>query len=432
MTYQEALEYISTRPRFAPRQLKEGEEPFNLNAIRRLLSLLGDPQDGLRFIHVAGTNGKGSTVAFLSQILMESGLRVGIYTSPYLERFTERIRVGDQEIPEGTLGRLMDQIAEAEKIMKAKGEDLPSEFELVCAAAFLFFQEKRAEIVVLEVGLGGRLDATNVIRTPELALITPIGFDHMETLGNTLPKIAGEKAGIIKPGGDVLTAVQGNGVDEVFRAVCLKRGSRLHIAALPVRTSFPGPAGQRFDLPGLSGLEISLLGLYQVENASLAAQGAMLLREKGWPITEAAVRSGLKKARWPGRFELLRRAPDILIDGAHNADGAAALRRSLEAYYPGQKITFVAGVLADKEYPAMLEAVLPLADRFYTIAPPSPRALSAGDLAAYLREQGAVAVPCPSIEEAVQLAVEHAGESGTVCAFGSLYYIGRVRALLRY
>ena len=432
MTYQEALEYIGARPRFAPRQLKEGEDPFNLNAIRRLLFLLGDPQDDLRFVHVAGTNGKGSTVAFLSRILMESGLRVGIYTSPFLERFTERIRIGDREIPEETLGRLMDQIADAEESMKSAGEDLPSEFELVCAAAFLYFREERADLVVLEVGLGGRLDATNVIQTPELALITPIGFDHMETLGDTLPKIAGEKAGIIKPGGDVLTTAQGNGVDEVFCSACSERGAVLHIAASPVRTSPATLSGQCFELPGLPDLEIALLGTYQIENASLAAQGALLLGEKGWPVTENAIRTGLKTALWPGRFELLQRNPDVLIDGAHNPDGAHALYRSLKTYYPDRRIVFVAGVLADKAYPDMLMEVFPLADRFYTIAPPTPRALPAEELAEHLKELGGDAIPCGSVEEAVREAMDQAGKNGVVCAFGSLYYIGRVRRLLQY
>jgi len=432
MTYREALDFIGSQPRFAPRKLAEGEEPFNLNAIRRLLSLLGDPQKDLRFVHIAGTNGKGSTTAFLSSILTEAGLRVGIYTSPFLERFTERIRVGEREIPESDLARHAEAVRAAVEQMRAAGEDLPSEFELVCAIAFLWFREQTPDLVVLEVGLGGRLDATNVIDCPELAVITAIGFDHMETLGDTLPRIAWEKAGIVKPGGHVLAAPQNPGVDAVFQTVCWERKAVLHTAALPVRTARPNLEGQSFDLPGCSDLHISLLGTYQMDNGALAAQAAFLLRDLGWPVTEQAVRSGLDKARWPGRFELLRRDPAVLIDGAHNADGAAALRLSLETYFPGQKITFVAGVLADKDYDAMFSSVLPLADRFYTITPPSPRALPAQALAGYLEDKGADAVPCSFLEAAMEQAMDRAGEKGVVCAFGSLYYIGQVRALFRY
>ena len=432
MTYQDVLDFIGSQPRFAPRKLAPGEEPFNLNAIRRLLSLLGDPQKELRFVHIAGTNGKGSVTAFLSSVLTASGLRVGIYTSPFLERFTERIRVGEREIPEADLCRCAETVKAVTEDMARNGEDLPSEFELVCAIAFLWFREQAVDLVVLEVGLGGRLDATNVIDCPDLAVLTSIGMDHMETLGDTLPKIAWEKAGIIKPGGHVLAAPQGAAVDAVFQTVCLERKATLHTAALPVRTARPDLEGQSFSLPGFPDLHISLLGTYQIENAALAVQAALLLREAGWPVTEQAILTGLDRAKWPGRFELLRRDPVVLIDGAHNADGARALRRSLETWFPGEKLTFIAGVLADKDYPAVLGEVLPLGERFCTITPPSPRALSAEDLAAYLKTQGADAVPCGSIEEAVGQAEEYAGTEGVVCAFGSLYYIGQVRALFRY
>lgn len=432
MTYQEALDFFSSQPRFAPRQLAEGEEPFNLNAIRRLLSLLGDPQRDLRFVHVAGTNGKGSVTAFLSSILTCCGLRTGVYTSPYLERFTERIRIGTEEISPEDLGRHAETVRRAVEEMKREHEALPSEFELVCAVAFLWFREQAPDLVVLEVGLGGRLDATNIIDCPELAVITSIGLDHTETLGNTLAKIAWEKAGIIKPGGHVLAAPQCAAVDAVFQTVCWERKAVLHTAALPVRTVRPDLDGQSFDLPGHPELHIPLLGTYQIENGALAAQAAFLLGEQGWPVTEQAVREGLDRTVWPGRFELLRREPAVLIDGAHNPAGAGALRLSLETYFPGKRIVFVTGVLADKDYGAMLSEVLPLADRFYTVAPPSPRALSARDLASWLRERGAEAEPCGSVAEAVRLAEERAGQDGVVCAFGSLYYIGQVRALFRY
>lgn len=432
MTYREALEFIASQPRFAPRKLAPGEEPFNLDAIRALLARLGDPQKELRFVHVAGTNGKGSTTAFLGAILREAGLRAGLYTSPYLERFTERIRIGEEEITEADLARHAGTVRDTVEEMKRDGLDLPSEFELVCAMAFLWFREQAPDLVVLEVGMGGRLDATNVIDCPDLAVITSIGLDHTETLGDTLTKIAWEKAGIIKPGGPVLAAPQDPGVDAVFQTVCLERKAILHTAALPVRTARPDLNGQTFALPGYPDLHISLLGTYQAENAALAAQAAFLLRDLGWPITEAAVRAGLEKARWPGRFELLGRDPAVLIDGAHNPAGAGALRSSLESCFPGKRIAFIAGVLADKAYEEMLSAVLPLADRFYTIAPPSPRALSAQALAEVLTDLGGSAFPCGSVEEAVRRAMDHAGRDGVVCAFGSLYYIGQVRSLFRY
>ncbi len=432
MTYQEALAFISSQPRFAPRQLVEGEEPFNLNAIRRLLSLLGDPQRDLKFVHVAGTNGKGSVTAFLSSILSCCGIRVGVYTSPFLERFTERIRIGREEIRPEDLGRHADTVRQAVEEMKREGEALPSEFELVCAIAFLWFREQAADLVVLEVGLGGRLDATNVIECPELAVITSIGLDHTETLGDTLTKIAWEKAGIIKTGGHVLAAPQCASVDAVFQTVCWERKTVLHTAALPVRTVRPDLDGQSFSLPGHPEFHVSMLGTYQIENAALAAQAAFLLGERGWPVTEKGVRDGLDRTQWPGRFELLSRDPAVIIDGAHNPPGARALRLSLETYFPGKRIVFVSGVLADKDYAAMLSEVLPIASRFYTVAPPTSRALSAPDLAAWLRTKGAEALPCASVEEAVRLAADSAGREGVVCAFGSLYYIGQVRALFCY
>ncbi len=432
MTYQETLDFISSQTQFVPRKLAPGEEPFKLDAIRRLLSLLGDPQKDLRYVHIAGTNGKGSTTAFLSSILMESGLRVGIYTSPYLERFTERIRLGDTEIPEEDLCRLTETVKNVTEEMGKNGGDKPSVFEMISAIAFLWFREQKADVVVLEVGMGGRLDATNVIDCPDLAVITAIGWDHMETLGDTLPKIAWEKAGIVKPGGHLLAAPQSPAVDAVFQTVCLERKATLHTAALPVRTARPDLEGQSFALPGFPDLHIGLLGTYQIENASLAVQAALLLKKEGWPVTDRAILSGLDKAGWPGRFELLQKNPAVLIDGAHNSDGVGALCRSLETYFPGQKITFVAGVLADKDYGAMLPAVCPLADRVYTVTPPSPRALPAEDLAAWLKERGTDAVPCASVKEAVEQAMDHAGKDGVVCAFGSLYYIGQIRGLFRY
>ncbi len=445
MNYQETMDYINSIPFFSPTSIVNGTEPYNLVSITELLHRLGDPQNNLRFVHIAGTNGKGSTSAFLNTILREAGYRVGFYTSPYLVRYTERVQIGwkengtliEREISEDDLSRLATRVREAAESMKIDNIQYPSQFEITTAISFLYFLEKECDIVVLEVGLGGRLDATNVIPSSELSVITTISLDHTMILGDTLPEIATEKAGIIKENGDVLVYPADDDVLHVFRNAAAGHRANLTIASLPEDVKEKNLDGQTFDLtlPNSSDkwndLHISLLGRYQINNASIALQASLLLRKKGWNISDNDIRRGLSLTEWPGRFELLHRSPAVLVDGSHNEEGTIVLRMSLEQYFPGQKVIFVAGVLSDKDYSQMMDHVLPIAKTFFTVTPDSPRALSAEDLASFLKEKGAEAIPCTSIDEAVKAALNRAADTDVICIFGSLYYVGVVREILK-
>lgn len=416
MTGEEAVAYIHSYG-------WESHAP-GLDRIRELLRRLGDPQEGLRFIHVAGTNGKGSVCACLASVLEAAGYRVGLNTSPHLERFHERIRVNGEEI--GDLGALMDRIRPAAEAMA----EHPTEFELITAAAFLHFKEERCEIVVLETGLGGALDASNVIGTPELAVLTAMGLDHVILLGPTLADVASAKAGIIKPGGDVVSRGGCPEADAVFRRTCREQGAalteldldRLTVQALSLE-------GIRFDFTPWRDLTIPLAGPYQAENAALALTALERLAEKGWQISEEAVRRGLAAVRWPGRFEVLGRDPVFLLEGAHNAHGMRAAVEGLRTLFPRQKLVFLLGVLADKDAGEMLDLLAPLAERVFVLRPDSPRAMEPEALCAMLAERGVRAEPRASVEEGVDAALAAAGEA--VCALGSLYLCGEVRTAYR-
>ncbi len=419
MTGQEAVALIHERA-------WTGRKP-GLSRTFELLSRLGNPQDKLKFVHITGTNGKGSTAAMVSSILTCAGLRTGLYTSPHLWRFHERFQVNGEPISDQELGRL------GELVLKA-GEDMtdpPTEFELMTALAMEYFLEEGCDIVVLEVGLGGRLDSTNVIPAPEAAVITNIGLEHTQELGNTRPLIAREKAGIIKTGCAAVLYHQSREVEQVVEEACGKAGVPLTITApdtLVVQET--GREGQTFLYRGNGPYHISLLGRHQLYNASVALDIVAVLAQRGWKIEQQAIVQGLKQAVWPARMELAKRNPDILLDGGHNPQCMAALRTALEELYPDKKIIFLTGVLGDKDYPDMVGEMLPLAKCFVTITPDSPRALSAGELADYLRSRGAQAVPCDTTVQGLEKALKLAGPEDVVCACGSLYMIGEVRHLM--
>ncbi len=436
MNFSETMEYFSSFPPFSPSAVVNGEEAFNLSAITELLKRLGNPEKQLKYVHIAGTNGKGSTAQYIRMILSEAGYRTGFFSSPALTHFTEQIQIDGIEIQEDDLAEVVTLVREQADAIAGDGLQAPSAYEVTCAAAFLYFLKKHCDIVVLEVGLGGRLDATNVIPVPELAVITSISFDHTEILGNTLGKIAGEKGGIIKNGGRVLLYPQTDEVMEVICGLCRERQAVLSYPSTPhmldVRTDDNGlPISQKFSYDG-QDYETSLLGSYQINNASMAIAAAALLNNGGMRIPDSAVHSGIADARWMGRFEIIEKHPVFIIDGGHNTEGAGMLRKNLNRYFPGQKITFIAGVLADKSYPDMLAEIYSCAKRFITVAPDSGRALPAGDLADFIRQQGYPAQACDSIEEAVSCAKNAVSEDGggVICAFGSLYYVGMVREYL--
>ena len=397
---------------------------LGLERMHELMHRLGEPQDSLKFIHVAGTNGKGSTSTMLASILAAAGYKTGLYTSPHLVRVNERFRINGSDIPDAALCRAAAAVKEASGGMA----DAPTEFEILTAMGFWYFAAEKCDAVVLEVGLGGRLDATNVIAAPEAAVITNIGLEHTAILGHTLPEIAREKAGIIKPGTTAVTYPVNGDVDAVYREICAARGAAWRPVRFDaLRERVHSLAGQRFDYKEEKDLTLHLLGEHQLHNAALAIETIGVLREKGWSIPESALREGLSAARWEARFELLHSHPTVIADGAHNPQCVEALARSLDEYLPGQKVIFLVGVLADKDYEAMLARLLPYGKKFFCLTPDSPRALGADDLSAYLRGKGADAVSCATAEEGVRRAIEESGGETPVVACGSLYLMGEVR-----
>lgn len=416
MTYNEALQYIHS--------ICWKGSKLGLDRTRELLGKLGNPEKQLKFIHIAGTNGKGSCAAMLSSILEEAGYHTGLYTSPFINRFNERMQIDHQCIPDDELAELTEYIRPFADGM----EDSPTEFELITALAMVYFARHKCDIVVLEVGMGGELDSTNIIDVPEAAVIMAMGLDHVKELGHTMADIARAKAGIIKEGGDVVIYGGNPEADPVFEEVCAQRSAKLHKADFSAIVPGPfGLDGQSFSYGAWKDLQIPLVGVYQMRNAAVVLETVQVLRGKGWHISDAAVASGLKNTRWPARFEVLRRDPVFIVDGGHNPHGIRATAESLQRLFPGKKFTFVTGVMADKDVESILGLIVPLADQFFTVRPDNPRAMSAEELADRIRAMGAKATPCESVAAGVARAVEAEGKDGVACALGSLYMSGDVR-----
>lgn len=419
MTYAEALAYIHS-------VCWKGSIP-GLSRTRELLARMGNPQKSLKFVHVAGTNGKGSTAAMLASVLRQAGYHTGLYTSPYLFRFNERMQVDGQEISDELLAEITQEVKPHAEAMA----DHPTEFELVTAIAMAYFARSRCQIVVLEVGMGGELDSTNVIDPPEVAVICNIGLDHTEVLGDTLEKIAQAKAGIIKPGCPVALYRSTPSVEAVFQDACQAVGAELHPAKFagihPIRHDF---TGQWFDYAGYRGLFLPLLGRHQLNNAAVAITAVECLRSRGWVISGEALRQGLAKVVWPGRFEVLRRHPDCIVDGGHNPQCLEALAQNVRDYLPGREITALTGVMADKDYTHMYATMAPLVSRFVTVTPDNPRAMDAQALKEVLKPYGKPVTACQSVAQGVETALEQAGPDGLVLAFGSLYMVGDVRRFI--
>jgi len=413
MTYADAVAYIENHTWSKSR--------LGLERTRALLHALGDPQKRLKFVHVAGSNGKGSTCAMLERILRAAGYRTGLYISPYIQDFCERIQLAGENIPHDRLTAITARVAAAADAM----EDHPSQFELVTAIGMLYFLEEGADIVVLEVGMGGALDSTNVIDAPEAAVLTNIGLEHTEYLGGTVAAIAETKTGIVKPGCACVCYDGDPEATAVIRRICQESGVPLTAADFtqiePLESSLDG---QRFSYRG-TAYDLALLGRHQLYNAAVALETVGVLRERGWNIGGDAVQAGLRDVRWPARMEVLGREPLFLLDGGHNPQCAEALAGSLRELLPEGKAVFLMGVLADKDYPAIVDAVAPLATEFCCLTPVSERALPAADLAAYLTERGLTAHACDGIPEGIAAALD---AGGPVIAFGSLYLAGAVRS----
>lgn len=416
MDYKEALQYIDGVSWL-------GSRP-GLRRVTALLNQLGNPQEKLKFVHIAGTNGKGSCAAMTASVLKAAGYRTGLFTSPYLFRFNERMQINGEPIGDETLAGLVTEIRPLADAM----EDHPTEFELMTAVALLWYLREHCDIVVLEVGLGGRLDATNAIPAPECAAIMNIGLDHTAILGDTAEKIAAEKAGIIKPGCAVALYQQTAGVEAVVREKCEAVGASLHTADFSqIAQEFDSLEGQVFTYKG-QPYAIPLLGAHQQKNAAVVLEIVEILRARGWILEQDAVEHGLYAVSWPARFELVREEPPFVVDGGHNPQCAETVADNLRRYFPGQKHVLLVGVLADKDYAGLFDILNGAADEYVCVTPASARALPAEALAVFLRRYGKPVTVCEDIPAGVEAAAAAAGEDGVACAVGSLYMAGAVRA----
>ena len=416
---QQAIEYIHS-------VCWKGSIP-GLSRTRNLLDLMGNPQDKLKYVHIAGTNGKGSTAAMTASVLQQAGYRVGLYTSPYIYRFNERMQINGKPISDNELTQITAWVRPLAQSM----EESPTEFELVSCIAFEYFKRNRCDIVVLEVGMGGALDSTNVIRAPEVAVITNIGLDHTDVLGSTVEEIAKTKAGIFKPGSDAVVYRSSPSVETVFETVCAEKNIKLTKADFEnLHLVSHNLTGQVFDCGVRKNLELPLLGDHQLHNAAVVLSIVDTLTARGWKISEENIREGIRTVSWPGRFDVMRRDPLFIIDGGHNPQCIEALVKNIQDYLTDRKVIVLTGVLADKDYADMYKPVMPLVQEFVCITPPNPRKLDAVLLAQYLTEAGVAATACSSIEDGVRTAMEKAGQDGVVLCFGSLYSIGAIRDAL--
>jgi len=408
----------------------QGSKP-GLERTEELLQALGNPEKQLKFVHVAGTNGKGSTSICIATVLKEAGYKTGLFISPYVLQFNERIQVSGEFISDDELESLVNEIKPFADAM----EDSPTEFEIITALALKHFLNKACDIVVLEVGMGGRLDSTNVIETPELAVITAIGYDHVKELGPTISDIAREKAGIIKAGGDVLIYEGEPEVESVFERISSEHGARLR------KVDFTRLIDQKFSLEGLNlrikpygEIMLPLIGAYQPKNATLAITALEMLRDKGYKITDDDIIKGIASVKWPGRFEVLGQKPVFILDGSHNPQGMEATAESLNSHFGDNaklsrpKVIFLIGIMADKEVDKMIAHIAPLAERFIVVKPDNPRAMCTKELTEKLKRFGVPVVDCGSVSDGVSEALKTAGESDVICALGSLFFSAEVRS----
>lgn len=421
MNYTEAIEYIhSVNWTFC----KPG-----LERVRELCHALGDPQDSLKFIHVAGTNGKGSFCAMTDSILRKAGYKVGLFTSPYIVEFNERMRINSLNISDSELCELVEII----KPVADKMTDKPTEFELITAIAFLYFARNNCDVVVLECGLGGRLDATNIIKTPILSVITGIALDHTAILGNTVEEIAGEKAGIIKKGVPLLWCGKDENAEKVIRNKANEIGApmlKVDRSTLKIRETTL--SGTLFDYDGREELFLSLLGTYQPENATNCLTAIDVLAKNGFDIPETAVYEGLKVVKWPARFEVISKAPLVIADGGHNPEGIDSAVASIKQYFGEEKVGIITGVMADKDYNYMADRIASVAEKVFCLTPDNPRALSANAYSKVFADKGISSVACDSVPDAVDAAVQWAKENKKpVISLGSLYMYCEVAGAIK-
>ena len=418
MNYKEARVYLDEVSKYG--------SVLGLESMRELLHRLGDPQNELKFIHISGTNGKGSVLAYLSTILSGAGYRTGRYISPTLFSYRERIQVDGEYIEKESLACHVTAIAAAAEDMQKAGLPSPTVFEIETALAFLYFKEKRCDIVTLEVGCGGLLDATNVITTTLMEVIASISMDHTDLLGDTLAKIAAQKAGIIKPDTMVVSAQQKSEAAQVIEDTCKEQHCTLQMVdESKISNVRYGAEGQTFSYKTWENVAISLAGSYQIKNAALALEGVEALRKLGYALSDQQVREGLLHTAWRGRFTTLRRDPTVIIDGAHNPAAALELKESLERYFPGKTLYFVMGMFKDKDYAQVIDLTAPLARHIITVETPgNPRAMPARELAEAVGKVNPSVEWADSVAHGVEKALAMAGKEDAVIVFGSLSFLG--------
>ena len=410
---------------------------LGLDRMEELLRRLGNPQDDLKVIHVAGTNGKGSVSKYLEEGLSACGYKMGLYTSPYIETFNERIRYDGADISDGDLEYYGQKVVSAAEAMVADGLDSPTEFEVVTAIAFLYFAGRQADITILEVGLGGIGDSTNVVKSPLASVITSISYDHMAQLGSSLAEIAVNKAGIIKTGCPVIANVPQRDAAKIIARKAYAMGSRLYdISGIRAAVSDETPFSQKVSMElyekSYSDVEISMVGRHQAENLKTALATLEILRKSGAvKLDREALYEGLKRARQPGRFEVISEDPLVIIDGAHNEAGAQALQETMAQHFAGKKILLVAGILADKEIDSIVKFLTKITDHIIVTEPHNPRKLAAEKLAEHVADFGVAAEAVSDVEAAVHRAKELADGYDVILFAGSLYLIGDVRRLWR-
>ena len=433
MDYQAALDYILSFADYerAPRSAVV----FDLRRMDMLLGRLGNPQAQARTVHVAGTKGKGSTCAMISSILSSAGYRVGLYTSPHLLSFTERVQVDGSPITQEEFARLVEVLKPHVCAVNSGAFGELTTFELLTALAFTYFRDKAVDFQVLETGLGGRLDATNVVRAPEVCIITSVSFDHTEVLGSTLTRIAGEKTGIIKPGSTVICSPQSPEAMMVIERVCLERGVRLVRVGSEVTWHRKGfdACGQSFELRGINGeydLSLPLVGEHQLENAAAAVAAVEVLAGRGVAVSAGAIATGLARVRWPGRLQVLRREPWLVVDGAHNADSARRLAEALEQYLDFDRLVLIVGASADKDIAGIVKELAYLPGTVIATRSRHPRAVAPARLVAEFSRWGIAPLVAEDVAAAVELALARAAPGDLICATGSLFIVAEVMEYL--
>lgn len=423
MNYNDAIAYIHSTSKFGSK--------LGLENITKLLELLDNPQDNLRFIHVAGTNGKGSTCNYIAHMLYAAGYKTGLFISPYIESFGERMQVNFQNIDDDSLVRNVEQIKEKIDIMIEQGYNHPTEFEIDTAIAMMHFRQSACDVVVLEVGLGGKLDSTNVIKSPLVSVICTIEKDHMAILGDTLEKIAFEKAGIIKPNCPVVVY----GANEPCTYEVIKARAKSMNAPYSV-VDFNAISNIRFndysyifDFESHKDLRINMFGDHQIRNACTAIKAIEEVKELDVP--EDAIKQGLNDARWPGRMEVLSRKPLIICDGAHNPEGIRSLKNTLLKYFPEKRKIFIMAVMRNKEYEEMIADIFPLADIAIAVRPDYDRALELNILKDNMQKYCKNTHAFDKIDKGLDYAISQTDDNTIICTFGSLYYIADVKNYIR-